>query len=156
MLTPSLGELLRLQCSCERPHCLVELEQRAAETSLCAERDLASVKDFFHQAMTQFTTCILSRVDVLPMVLGNGHNTKVASILQTFRWKWDKDIRHSEHPYHGVWTPFQAWCEENDLHPEIAVRRNSTGKEQWHALTVIPSPLHTADTFRARPSGAVT
>jgi hypothetical protein len=111
MVAPSLGEMLRAQAACEKAKCLRELEQQAAERGVCAERDLQLVKDFFHQAVTQFASSILARAEVRPLVLGNGHNAKVAAILQSFRWRGDKDIRHSDHPYHAVWRPFQTWCD---------------------------------------------
>jgi hypothetical protein len=136
MVAPSLGEMLRAQAGREKAKCLRDLEQKAAEKGACGERDLQLVKDFFHQAMTHFASSILARVEVRPLVLGNGNNAKVAAILQTFRWKADKDIRNSDHPYHAVWTRFQTWCDENDLNPEIEPRRDRN--EQWHIVTVSP------------------
>jgi hypothetical protein len=133
-MAPSLGEMLRAQEACEKAHCLQELEQKASAKGLCAERDLQLVKDFFHQAVTQFTNCILARVELKPLYLGDGQNATVSQILQTFRWKLGKDIRDPAHPYHAVWTPFQTWCDENELSPVIEERRK--GKEYCYALKV--------------------
>lgn len=85
------------------------------------------------------------------MVLGNGANLKVASIIQTYRWKTGKDIRDPGHPYHAVWTPFETWCDENDLRPEIEVRIDRTRREQWYALTVSPMSAHAGQS--APPTG---
>ncbi|MGC1550085.1 MAG: hypothetical protein WA777_16300 [Rhodanobacter sp.] len=138
MSNPSLGDILRVREAAITASCLVELEKQAAEKGPCAVADLQLVKDFFHEAMTQFTNSILGHIEIRPLLLGKGKNEKVASILQTFRWKGSFDIRDSSHPYHAVWVPFQAWCDENGLRPEIGVNCMYTvgGGEQWHALTV--------------------
>jgi hypothetical protein len=140
MSTLSLGEMLRVQEACEKARCLVDLEQQASLKGPCAEHDLQLVQDFFHQAETRFTSSILARVDVRPQVLGHGQNTAVAAILQTFRWTETYNIGDPDHPYHGVWKPFLAWCDENDLRPEIKKLHNAAGKEHWYVLTVSPAP----------------
>lgn len=139
MPNPSLGELLRTQISDKKAHCLLELEQQCAKKGLCAERDLLAVKDFFHDAMTQFTTDILAGVEVQPLMLGHGHHEAVAAILQTYRWKRENGISQPAHPYHAVWQSFQAWCADNDLAPELEYHCDAMGKQAWHQLSVKPA-----------------
>src|ERR1700761_1944629 len=114
---PSLGELMHAREACDTPECLRELERRAAQMGSCAERDLMLVQDFFHNAMVQFPSCTRPRTDVRPMVLGRNQNVTIASILQSFRWKGDFDIRDEKHPYNAVWKTFNTWCVENELQP---------------------------------------
>jgi len=139
MSNPSLGELLHTQLSAKKALCPLELERNAAQKGLCAERDLQEVKNFFHQAITQFTTDILARIEVRPRLLGNGQNEAVATILQTYRWKRDNGIQQASHPYHAIWQNFANWCAENDLEPELAYRCDGIGKVSWHELTVKPA-----------------
>jgi len=151
MPTPSLGDILRTQICQQKAHCLVELEQQTAQKGLCAERDLQAVKDFFHQAITQFTTDILARIEVRPLMLGNGHHEAVAAILQTYRWKRDNGIAQAAHPYHAVWQTFRTWCMANDLHPEIDYHCDGIGKKSWHQLSVKPAlPLQQSSTLLTR------
>jgi hypothetical protein len=138
MSTPSLGEILRTEVAGKKASCLLQLEQQAAEKGICAERDLQVVKDFFHMAMTQFTSSILARIEVKPMIIGNGHSEAVAAVLQTYRWKRENGISQPSHPYHAVWVIFAAWCAENELHPQIDYCCDCVGKQSWHVLTVSP------------------
>jgi hypothetical protein len=139
MSTPSLGEILRTEVVGRKASCLLELEQQAAEKGLCAQRDLQTVKDFFHQAVTQFTSSILARIEIEPLILGNGHNEAVAAILQSYRWKRENGISQPTHPYHAVWQSFETWCSENELYPEIEYRCDCVGKQSWHVLMVSPA-----------------
>jgi hypothetical protein len=139
MTNPSLGEILGTQISDKKAHCLLELEQHTAQKGLCAERDLQVVKDFFHRAITQFTTDILARIEVKPLMLGNGHHEAVAAILQSYRWKRENGIGQPTHPYHALWQTFQAWCSENDLQPQIEYYCDGIGKQSWHQLSVKPA-----------------
>ena len=134
---PSLGELMRARDACDTPECLRELERKAAQLGDCAERDLVQVQDFFHDALVQFTNCIVARTDVRPVVLGHNQNVAVAAILKSFRWKGGADIRDESHPYNAVWKTFQTWCDENELEPRLEEHRDQNGKEIWHTLTVV-------------------
>jgi len=131
-----------------------ELEQNAARKGVCAERDLQTVKDFFHRAITQFTTDILAHTDLRPVLLGNGQNDSVLAILQSYRWKNDNGMAQPTHPYHAAWLAFALWCEDNELEPVLAYRCDGLGKLSWHELTVRPlaatgSERDTANTARA-------
>lgn len=141
MSNPSLGEILGTQICGKKADCLLELEQHMAQKGLCAERDLQAVKDFFHRAIRQFTTDILARIEIKPLLLGNGHNETVATILQTYRWKRENGIGQPSHLYYAVWQEFQAWCTANDLQPEIEFHCDGIGKQSWHQLSVKPA-LH--------------
>lgn len=139
MSSPSLGEILRTEINDKKANCLLELEQHAAHKGVCAERDLRAVKDFFHDAIAQFTTDILARIEVKPILLGNGHHDAVAAILQSYRWKRGNCISQPAHPYHAIWQNFQAWCVDNELRPEIEYQCDATGKQSWHQLSVKPA-----------------
>jgi hypothetical protein len=148
MSTTSLGAILRETEACQKPDCLRDLEGWADANGPCAQRDLGLVQEFFNEAKTRFTASILARADVKPMLLGNGHNGTVALILKTFKWTPEFDIRDAVHPYNAAWKPFAAWCDENDLVPELKVCRNADGREQWYVLTVKAAPAH-AEALRA-------
>jgi len=153
MTTPSLGLLLQAQ-QCETEECLKTLELQASGKGLCAEKDLQLVRDFFHLASTSFAGCILAGVAPRALVVGNGQNDKVAAILQTYRWKEGYDIRDATHPYHGVWQPFQRWCDNSDLQAMLSCQRDAGGKEKWYLLTVNPAEhLHMAAPHGAPPIG---
>lgn len=112
---------------------------KASDKGQCAERDLQLARDFFHQASTQFASEILAGVQPRPLVIGNGQNDKLATVLHTYRWKEGYDIRDATHPYNGVWRPFQAWCDANDLVAHLSCQRDSAGKERWYVMTVSPA-----------------
>jgi hypothetical protein len=143
MSTPSLGAILRQTEACQKPDCLRDLEGWADANGPCAQRDLGLVQEFFNEAKTRFTANILARADIKPMQLGNGQNGTVALILKTFKWSAGYDIRDASHPYNAAWKPFAAWCEENDLVPELALARDPGGREQWYVLTVRAMALET-------------
>jgi hypothetical protein len=138
MSTPSLGEILRDEVLGKKAGCLLELEQQVAAKGVCAQRDLEEVQNFFHQAITQFTNSILARIEIKPLTLGNGQNEAASAILQTYRWKHENGISQPSHPYHAVWWSFAAWCDQNDLHPEIEYRVDCSGKQYWYVLKVSP------------------
>jgi hypothetical protein len=94
---------MRARDACDTPECLRELERKAAQLGDCAERDLLQVQDFFHDALVQFTNCIVARTEVRPVVLGRNQNVAVAAILKSFRWKGGADIREESHSYNAVW-----------------------------------------------------
>lgn len=135
MSKSSLGRLLK-DMECNTPECVQALERQASDKGLCAEKDLQLARDFFHHASTQFASEILAGLPPRPLVIGNGQNDKLATILQTYRWKEGYDLRDATHPYNGVWKPFQAWCDANDLQPHLSCRRDAGGKERWYILTV--------------------
>lgn len=139
MSTVSLGAILRETEACQKPDCLRDLEGWADASGPCAQRDLGLVQEFFNEAKTRFTANILARADIKPMQLGNGHNGTVALILKSFRWSAGFDIRNPLHPYNAAWKPFAAWCQENDLTPELSLARDPGGREQWYLLTVRPT-----------------
>lgn len=139
MTERSLGALLRAQTECAQSGCLRELEQAAARKGICAERDLQVVKDFFHRAITQFTTDILARTDLRPMLLGNGQNDAASAILQTYRWKRENGMAQASHPYHAAWLAFTRWCTDNELEPVLDYHCDGLGKLSWHQLTVRPA-----------------
>lgn len=138
MTTPSLGERLR-DLVCATPDCIRALEREANEKGLCAERDLQLVRDFFYRASTEFATAILAGVAPRPLMIGNGQNDKLAAVLHTYRWKDGYDIRGASHPLHGIWTPFQAWCDANDLRPCLTSACDGAARERWYLLSVSPS-----------------
>ena len=140
MSTPSLGEILRDEVIGKKVSCLLELEQQAAANGVCAQRDLEVVQNFFHDAVTKFTSSILARIEIKPITIGNGQNEAIAAILQTYRWKHENGISQTSHPYHAVWRAFSAWCDKNDLHPEIGCRGDGAGKQCWYVLKVSPKP----------------
>jgi hypothetical protein len=140
MSTASLGAILRETEACQKPDCLRDLEGWADANGPCAQRDLGLVQEFFNEAKTRFTANILARADIKPMQLGNGHNGTVALILKTFKWTPAFDITDAAHPYNAAWKPFAAWCEENDLVPELVQQRDAGGREQWYVLTVKATP----------------
>ncbi|GJI89530.1 MULTISPECIES: hypothetical protein [Duganella] len=153
MTTPSLGRLLRAQ-QCETADCVKELERQASGKGPCAQQDLQLVRDFFHQASTGFAGCILAGLSPLPLAIGNGQHDKIAAILHTYRWKEGYDIRDATHPYHGVWQPFQRWCDSSELRPEFSCHRDPGGKEKWYTLTVRPAEhLHMAAPHGTPPAG---
>jgi hypothetical protein len=140
MPSPSLGQILRTEVIGKKPQCLLELERQAAEKGPCAQRDLQLVEDFFHQAIAQFTNAILARIEIKPLILGNGYHDAVASVLHTYRWKRENGIAQATHPYHAVWQSFETWCRENDLYPRIDYQCDCAGKQSWHVLSVGPAP----------------
>ena len=87
-------------------------------------------------AITEFTNSILAGIEIRPIALGKGNQEKVAAILQTFRWKDGYDIRSPTHPYHAVWVPFETWCHENGLVPEIGACTDVATKEPLKTITV--------------------
>jgi len=135
--SPSLGQRLQAQARATAD-CELALEQRAAGLGPCAQKDLALVRAFFHQAAIDFSGAILAGVTPPVIAIGNGCNEQVGAILQTYRWREDEDIRCASHPYHGVWRPFVSWCLANDLQPGIACRRDAAGKERWYTLAIRP------------------
>jgi hypothetical protein len=136
MTNPSLGDILRAREASKKAACLVELERKAQEKGPCAVVDLQYIKDFFHTAITEFTNAILAGIDIRPIALGKGNNEKVATILQTFRWKDGYDIRAPAHPYHAVWVPFETWCQENGLAAEIGACVDVATREPLKTISV--------------------
>lgn len=141
MTETTLGDILRATQACKTEDCLRELEQAAVGRGPTAEHDLQLVRDFFDQAKTYFTSRILARADLKPVIIGNGQNMTVALILQTFRWNDDYDIRNSMHPYNGVWRPFATWCSDNGLAPELFRCKDAKGREHWYVLRVHPAAV---------------
>ncbi|SEN10880.1 hypothetical protein SAMN02800694_2798 [Luteibacter sp. UNCMF331Sha3.1] len=141
MTDTSLGDILRATQACKTEDCLRELERTALGRGPTAEHDLGLVRDFFDQAKTYFTSRILARADIKPVVIGNGQNMTVSLILQTFRWHAEYDIRSPMHPYNGVWRPFETWCADNGLAPELFRCKDSKGREHWYVLRVHPAPV---------------
>lgn len=138
MSRPSLGKMLK-DMECNTPECLAELERQASGKGQCAEKDLQLARDFFYQASTEFANAILAGIEPRALVLGNGHHDKLATVLQTYRWKEGYDIRNATHPYHGVWKPFQAWCDANDLQVHLICQRDASARERWYTLNVTPA-----------------
>lgn len=136
MANESLGTLLANHARRTKPAAFVEMEQSAANKGACACEDFKRVMDFFYDAMLEFSATILAGIDIRPAILGNGQNPKVAAILQTFRWKGGYDMRNSDHPYHGAWVLFDAWCREHDLVPHIDCQRGAAASEPWHRIFV--------------------
>jgi len=136
MANQSLGTLLALQTRRSKPSAFVEKEQFAANKGRCACEDFKRVTDFFHSAILEFSGAIIAGIDIRPAILGNGQNAKVAAILQTFRWKGGYDMRDPEHPYHGAWALFDAWCHDHDLVAHIDCQRGPAASEPWHRVFV--------------------
>ena len=138
MSTPSLGRMLKA-LACTTPECLQKLERQAADKGQCAERDLQTLRDFFHHVSVEAAASIIAGLAPLPVVLGNGQHDKIAALLQTYRWKEGYDLRDPTHPYNGVWRPFQAWCDASELQVHIACQRDGAGKEKWYTLSMLPA-----------------
>jgi hypothetical protein len=136
--TPTLGMLLQAQ-ACDTEDCVRALERQAALRGQCAEKDLQLVRAFFHDASTGFSSSILARLAPPVVEIGNGHHDKLATVLQTYRWKDDYDIRTASHPYNGVWQPFERWCADNELEAVITRHHDASGKETWFTLGVVPA-----------------
>lgn len=139
MTLPSLGQRMREQARATFD-CEQALERKAATLGPCAQMDLILVRAFFQQACVDFASAILAGIAPPVIAIGNGRNDKVAAILQTYRWNDNHDIRTPDHPYHGLWRPFLAWCTANELEPGFACKRDASGKERWYALAVRSCP----------------
>ena len=135
-MTTTLGAMLRVTERCAKADCMRDLERLADEQGPCAQKDLRQVMEFFDTVKTQFTTRILAGAEIKPVQLGAGQNVTIAMILQTFRWDPAYDIRNPAHPYHAAWKTFAAWCEENELLPELRKYHDAKGKEHWFELSV--------------------
>jgi len=139
-MSTTLGAMLRVTERCAKADCMRDLEHQADQQGPCAQQDLRQVLEFFDTAKTQFTTRILAGAEIRPVQLGAGQNATIALILQTFRWNPGYDIRNPTHPYNAVWKTFAAWCEENELLPELRKYHDAKGKEHWFELTVRSAP----------------
>ena len=115
MQSPSLGESLAMLKSMATPEGAAELRRIATAKGPCAVEDLTLVELFFRDAALAFTAAIIAGLLPRPISIGRGCNERVAATLQTFRWKNGFDIRTPEHPYHGLWSDFAAWCRRHDL-----------------------------------------
>lgn len=139
MSNESLGARLAALQAKGLPDELRALQQQARTHSPCATEDLTRVMDFFLDAMARFATAIAAGVPVRPVILGNGCNEKVASILQTFRWKHGYCMSEPGHPYHAVWGMFAAWCADHELAPAVERHCDEVRNEPWHTITVRPA-----------------
>jgi hypothetical protein len=128
--------MLRVTERCAKADCMRDLELLADQQGPCAQQDLRLVLEFLDTARTQFTTRILAGADIKPVRLGAGQNPTVALILQTFRWTPGYDVRNPTHPYNAAWKTFAAWCEENELVPELRKYHDAKGREHWFELSV--------------------
>ncbi|MBB6187520.1 hypothetical protein HDE77_001884 [Rhodanobacter sp. MP7CTX1] len=136
MRSPSLGESLALLEAGTGSEGASELHRLATVKGPCAVEDFTLVELFFRDAALAFATAIAADILPRPVVIGRGCHERVATTLQTFRWKGGFDIRSPEHPYHAVWSDFAAWCRRHGL--EATLEGAQSAKEAMFYVSVRP------------------
>lgn len=136
MRSPSLGESLALLEAASGSEGAAELRRLATAKGPCAVEDFALVELFFRDAALGFATAIMADILPRPVAIGRGRHERVATTLQTFRWKSGFDIRSLEHPYHALWIDFAQWCRRHGL--EAALEGTHGAKEPMFYVSVRP------------------
>jgi hypothetical protein len=134
----NLGEMLKAQND-ERERQRIAAEEAEAEAArIEKEQNQRIIDEFIDTFKDEVTSCIMLNQQPGRRAFGGKKNSRMASILHSYRSDFESSIKNGKHEYSQPFLDLFAWGQQNGLQVNLSYVHDGMGMNSWYELTVEP------------------